>query len=476
MRTIPFGAGGFLAFAVALVACAAPSVDTIAILDVTVIPMTGEPPIPGATVLVRGERIEAVGPAAEVDVPRGAREVDGAGKYLIPGLIEMHAHLSKARASALGLFLVNGVTTVRDMGGDHAELLGWRREVRSGDRLGPRILMAGPFLESASNMERMRRDPPEDRVEPFERARIGVGSPEEARLIVDSLAALELDFLKIRTVQDHETYRALNEAAHAHGLKLVGHVTGLPPQLVLEAGQDGVEHSFYPPLDSLSRDERLAIWRRLAGGGVAVVPTLVTFANSVLASPERLRAVVSDSIREIEPRRRYLSRFLLLDWREQVLELPDEDTRGMFTQIFDGEVRDLREMHDAGVDLLVGSDVGILNIYPGSSVHEEMALFVERLGMTPAEVLERTTRKSAAFLGIADSVGTIAPGQIADLILLDANPLEDIRNVGRIASVFLRGAVYDSGRLDDVLAAVDTAHDQTVNDWLRQAAQEAPIQ
>lgn len=264
MRTIPFGASGFLSFAaLALGACAATSVDTIAILDVTVIPVTDEPPIAGATVLVRGERIEAVGPAAEIDVPRGAREVNGEGKYLIPGLIEMHAHLSKARASGLGL-----------------------------------------------------------------------------------------------------------------------------------------------------------------------------------------------------------SRFLLLDWREQVLELPDEDTRGLLTQIFDSEIRDLREMHEAGVDLLVGSDVAVLNIYPGSSLHEEMALFVERLGMTPAEVLERTTRKSAAFLGIADSVGTIAPGQIADLVLLDANPLEDIRNVGRVTSVIVRGTVYDPTGLDEILAAVDTAHDQTVNDWL----------
>ena len=174
----------------------------LAIRNVTVIPVTGAQPMANATVLIRDEHIVAIGPAAEVAVPEGARVIEGAGKYLVPGFIEMHAHTSKTRASALGLFVANGVTTVRDTGGDHEELLRWRREVRAGLRLGPRMIIAGPYLESARNIERMRKDPPEERVEPFERIRIGVGSPDEARRVVAKLAALEVDFLKIRTVQD----------------------------------------------------------------------------------------------------------------------------------------------------------------------------------------------------------------------------------------------------------------------------------
>ncbi len=247
----------------------------LAIRNVTVIPATGDQPIANATVLIRDERIVAIGPAAEIVVPAGARVVEGAGKFLLPGFIEMHAHTSKTRASALGLFVANGVTTVRDTGGDHEELLRWRREVRSGLRVGPRMLIAGPYLESASNLERMRKDPPEERVEPFERIRIPVGSPQEARRIVAELAARELDFLKVRTVQNRETYLALNEAANAHGIPLVGHVTGIPPEVVLVAGQDGVEHGFYPTLDGKTREERLVVWRRFAERGVAVVPTLV---------------------------------------------------------------------------------------------------------------------------------------------------------------------------------------------------------
>lgn len=190
-------------------------------------------------------------------MPAGATVVDGTGKYLIPGLIEMHGHTSKTRASALGLYVVHGVTTLRDQGSEHAEVLRWRREIRSGERVGPRMLIAGPYLESRSNIERMRRDPPEARVEPFERARIPVGSPEEARRIIDSLAGLELDHFKIRTVQDRETYLALNEAANRHGIPLVGHVVVRPPTLLIEAGQDGVDHGFYTLLDSLTRGEQM---------------------------------------------------------------------------------------------------------------------------------------------------------------------------------------------------------------------------
>jgi imidazolonepropionase-like amidohydrolase len=125
---------------------------------VTVIPGNGAPPVENATVLIRDDRIAAIGPAAETVIPAGARSIEGAGKFLAPGFIEMHARLSKARASALGLFVANGVTTLRDMGGDYEELLRWRRDVQTGARIGPRILMAGPILEASRNVERMRSE------------------------------------------------------------------------------------------------------------------------------------------------------------------------------------------------------------------------------------------------------------------------------------------------------------------------------
>ena len=442
----------------------------IAIRNVTVIPGSGAPPLNNATVLVQGEYIAAIGPSAEMVIPRGARVIDGRGKFLVPGFIEMHAHLSKARASALGLFIANGVTTLRDTGGDHEELLRWRQEIRSGKRVGPRMLIAGPYLEAARNVERMRRDPPEKRIEPFEKTRIPVGTPADARRIVAELASRGIDFLKIRTVQDQATYLAINEAANAKGIPLVGHVTGIRPEVVLEAGHDGIEHFFYPSLENKSREERMAVWRKFAERHVAIVPTLVALFEGTFPPTERLRSIVEDDDGKIEPRRAYLSKYLVLDWREQVDESNDQ-RRQTLRKIWDDVIRrDLREMHEAGMDVLVGSDIAVLNTYPGFSIHDEMALFVNELGMTPADVLERATSRSARFLRIADSVGTIERGKVADLVLLDANPLQDIRNTKRIAAVVVRGTLYDARALRKLLETVRTAPDRRVDDWGRKSS------
>ncbi len=439
----------------------------IAFRNVTVIAATGAPPMTNATVLVRGERIAAVGPAADTAIPKDARIVEGAGRYLTPGFIELHAHVSKARGSSLGLFVANGVTTLRDMGGDHEELLRWRREIASGERLGPRMLIAGPYLEAASNIERMKRDPPEKRIEPFDRIRLGIGSPEEARRVVASLAVLELDFLKIRTVQDRATYLALNQAANAHGLKLVGHVSGIPPEVALDAGQDCIDHTFSPSLDGMTRDQRLAVWRRFAERHVPIVPTLVTLFESILQPTEKLKALTADVEGLVDPRRMYVSRYTVLDWREQVAEVSDE-RQATFRKLWEGTIRrDLREMHEAGMEVLAGSDVAVVNIFPGFSLHDEMALFVSELGMTPSEALERATSRSARFLGIGDSVGTVERGKVADLVLLDANPLADIRNTRKIAAVVMRGSLFDEERLDAVLDAVESHPDRQKDDWGR---------
>jgi imidazolonepropionase-like amidohydrolase len=442
----------------------------LAIRNITVIPVNGAASMPATSVIVRGDRIAAIGPTSEVAIPPGARVVDGTGKYLAPGFIELHAHLSKTRASSMGLFVIDGVTTVRDMGGDYEELLRWRREVAAGVRIGPRILMAGPILESTRNIDRMRKDPPSERVEPFERMRIGIGSPEEARKTVARLADLELDFLKIRTVQNRETYLALNAAADAHSIPVVGHVYGIPPQVALDAGQDAIEHSFLQPFDKESREERLAMWRRFAEAGVPIVPTLVVV-QAALTPIDRLRAIVGDDAGKVEPRRAYLSKYMVLDWKEQLLETTAERQQQLRKLWAEG-LRDVREMHEAGMELLAGSDVAALNVYPGSSLHDELALFVKDIGMTPAEAIERATRRSARFLRIGDSVGTIERGKVADLVLLEADPLQDIANTRRIAGVVLRGQFYDRDGLEGIRAKVKAARDLRVDDWGRKDEKE----
>jgi hypothetical protein len=312
----------------------------------------------------------------------------------------------------------------------------------------------------------MRRDPPESRVEPFERARIPIGSPADARRVIDSLAALELDHFKVRTVQDDSTYLALAGAAHAHGKRLVGHVVTASPALFLQAGQDGVEHGFPIALDSLPREERMAFWRQLAARDVGVVPTIVTVTESVFKPLDYFRALVTDTTAAVHPLRPYLSAFMIQDWREQVDEVTPQ-RRAYFERAWPTGIKHLREMREAGVRLMAGSDVAVLNIFPGASLHEELRLFVDSVGMSAKEALESATRKPAEWLRMSDSVGTIELGKVADLVLLDADPLADITNTRRISAVVLRGKLLRRQDLDALLAAVKAMPDLRVNDWVR---------
>jgi imidazolonepropionase-like amidohydrolase len=188
--------------------------------------------------------------------------------------------------------------------------------------------------------------------------------------------------------------------------------------------------------------------------------------ESVFRPLDYYRALVADTTDKVHPLRPYLSKFMILDWREQVDEVTPQ-RRAALEPYWKIGVKHVREMREAGVRLMTGSDVAVLNIFPGASLHEELRLFVDTLGMTPMEALASATRKPAEWLGLADSVGTIAPGKVADLVLLDANPLADITNTRRIAAVLLRGRLFQRGELDALRASVRAMPDQRVNDWVR---------
>jgi imidazolonepropionase-like amidohydrolase len=435
-------------------AAAAPE---LAITGVTVIDGTGGPARADMTVVIRGDRIASIEPRAAAQVTPGARIVDGRSRFLVPGLWDMHVHLSKTRAHSLALLVAHGVTSVRDMGGDLDELLRWRAEIAAGARIGPRITMAGPFLESAANVERMRR---EGTVEPVARTRVPIADAADATRAVDRLAARGVDFIKFRTVASPEAYRAIAEAARAHGLPLAGHADQVPIDDMIAAGQRTLDH--HVPLARKTADERAAIYRRLVERGIGVVPTMVTAFDSLLVPLDQARAIVEGA--HPDPDRALVAAYTLADWREQLAERPPGLAAVIRGLLADG-LRTLREMHRAGVAIAPGTDSAVLLIYPGTSLHRELALLVSEVGMTPMEILVAATRRSAELAGQAREVGTIERGKRADLVMLDADPLADVAHLARIHAVVLAGRLLARAALDDVLAQARAAPELTRNDW-----------
>ena len=443
-----------VAIAVVFAASASGQTAPLAITDVTVIDGTGTASRAHMTVVASDGRIVAVDSASRVRIPAHAIVIDGRGKFLIPGLWDMQVHLAKAGAPSLGLFVANGVTSVRDMGGDFAVVDRWRSEIAAGTRVGPRIRTAGPILESASRVRRMKE---RGTVEPVDRFRAPVGDTNDAKRVVDSVARLGVDFIKVRTATSRETYDAIATAARRAGLTLAAHGDIVPPEEMLRAGQRSIEHAIYPSLQKRDSAERARLIRELANANVAVVPTMVNYYQWLLVPPSDARRIVDDTLGRIDQRRRYISGYLLEDWREQVDErgrVKDALIRHLYLpRAYSAVLRDLKEMHRAGVRILPGTDVGVALNYPGFSLRDELAYFVEKIGMTPLEALVSATRSAAEFSGVDKSLGTVEQGKLADLVLLDADPVADIRNVGKIHAVIMRGDLFDQAALSRLLSA-----------------------
>ena len=402
-------------FALSAVQGAAGSPSKIAITHVTVIDVRAGTIRKDMTVLIVGDRISAVRAAKEKErLPTKEIEViDGRGKYLIPGLWDMHAH-SDGDDRALRLFIAYGITGIRDMAGDAAKLADARRRITSGEVTGPRLVFAGPMLEG-----------PPSQADDWTWI---IHSPEEARNAVDRLVELRVDFIKVHDGLARESYLAIAAASKERGISFVGHVpASMTPAEASDLGQKSIEHFEFVPkschvlfesvvggtprhlpsgCDPQSLDELL---HRFAQNGTWLDPTIQSFRYW---APTQWSAIFSE-FREL--------------------------------------VRSIRQNH---VSILAGTDSSSVleekGDLPGTSLHDELALLVDA-GFTPSEALRAATLNPASFLGLSESLGTIDAGKTANLVLLEANPLQEIHNTKRIAAVILEGRYLDRLALDRML-------------------------
>ncbi|MBI3982632.1 MAG: amidohydrolase family protein [Gemmatimonadetes bacterium] len=433
----------------------APPRNLIAITHVSVVDGTTPSPRHDHTVIVDGNRVAALGPAATTPVPAGAHLLDGRGKFLIPGLWDMHVHTAiPGGQSVLALYVANGVTSVRDMAGDWAQITAWRREISAGRLLGPRIVAAGPYIEGG--------DVPIPH--------LLVRAPEDAGPAVDSLKRLGVDFVKLHSQLPRNVYFAAARAARERALPLAGHVPrSITPREASDSGVQSLEHMLQIPtpctpaeslalvprfpvqgvLGRCTSEDLTPLFTHLARNGTWVVPTLVA-QYEVAHWPKRdlpgdlFAPYLPDTLR------RYVAQiFPMAD------SVPD-DADAVGHALWEKRVALVGVMRAAGVGVLPGTDAPLRNSPPGFGLHEELATFA-RGGFSPFDALRAATLEPARFLGLLDSLGTIEPGKIADLVLLDADPLTDIRNVRRIVAVVANGRLLDAearqALLRDLVAA-----------------------
>jgi hypothetical protein len=418
---------------------------TLAITDVAVIDVVAGTARPHLTVLTSGNRITTVGPASRVRIPRGAVTVDGSGKYLIPGLWDLHSHAVMFGPTSLKLYLAHGVTGIRDMGAERfADAKAWRDSIAAGLLLGPRMRIAAPIVENARWLAAVKRMGEAAGTPWTLYERFGPRSPEEAVRWVDSVTALKPDHIKVRNWPAIEIGEALVARARERGIPVVAH----PNEPFPRVGITTFEHYVWPPPGG-SRAERHSLWQRLAKSGTPFVPTLVT---RVIRS-ESPDALIAKLEAGRVPGLQYVPRRTRERWRDQLEEVKQEPPLD-WAAILRNELRNLAEMRRAGIVLLPGTDVGAPLIVPGLSLHDELAHLVETAGMATRQVLEAATIGAARIVGIADSVGTIETGKLADLVLLDANPLVDIANTRRIRAVIANGRLLDRPSIDRLLADV----------------------
>jgi imidazolonepropionase-like amidohydrolase len=429
----------------------------VAFVGVNVVPMDAERVLTDQTVVIRDRRIAALGPRAETPVPRTAARIDGRGRYLLPGLSDMHAHLSGyvtdsgidsyavARAELL-LYVATGVTLVRNMAGspDH---LDYRRRVANGELVGPRIFTTTPIVDGPHP------------VWPFA---IKMGDPAEAEPFVAQAVRDGYDQIKVYNELPRDVYAALFDAATRHGIRVVGHVPfAVGIDGALAAGQYSIEHlrgydyDFVRPQALIQNGgrnaERFGSWERMSDdrmrdlvrktvmSGTWNCPTFVI--DDMMSAPDRRAAVGRDR----------LFRYVPPDVRDTLASneldkmFPPDSTAALRAS-FPQRYKLVKMLSDSGAGLLVGTDTMVPYLVPGFTVVDEVQHLVQA-GLTTYKALRAATADPARFLGIDSENGTIAVNKRADLLLIDANPLEDVLNLWRRSGVVVNGRWLPTAQL-----------------------------
>lgn len=409
--------------------------DVVAFEHVNVLPMDREGVLRDQTVLVRGETIVQVGPAGTVQVPPGARRIAGGGAYLLPGLADMHAH--PYDTDGFPSYLYHGVTTIAVMHGSPASLE-WRRGVRSGEVVGPTVYTAGPTVNGYPAGNPLF---------------VSVEDPEEARAVVREQRAAGYDFVKIYSMLNPGEYRAIVDEGRRQGIAVLGHLPWqVPLDEVLAGGQANVAHveEYFNVDVADSAFDTVAGWTR--AGGVSVTANLFAYAD-YLRAIEDLPGILRD------PEMRFHSPAGLSEKLPASNRSIRPDPAGFeaYLRRQQPRMRALtRMLNEAGVLVMSGTDTETFG-FPGESLHGELDELL-KAGLTPWQALRAATHNPGAFVARsvpgAERLGTVTPGSRADLVLVEANPLDDLRNLRRIRGVMARGRWWPRDELQRMRDAI----------------------
>lgn len=465
-KFVKLARAGLILLLFPFISTAQSSTSATAFRHVTVIDMTGNSAQPNMTVLIVGSRIQAIGTDGKVRVPKGGQVIDAKDKFMIPGLWDMHVHaLWPWRIETyFPLFVANGITGVRDMYGDFNLVKQCRQQIVARTMIGPRIISSGPIVDGP---------------QPEWRGSITVSSRVEAIQTVDSLKSRGVDFIKVYNLLPRDAYLSLASEARKLNIPFAGHVPyAVSAAEASNAGQKSIEHLTGIFLSSATNEEELRrefleqlsktdkklsrvdlelkamqfydakkaeqLFDRFVSNDTWQCPTLVASRGTAYRNDDRIRD---------DRRLRYIIPMERQYWFPPKTDQTEVETAAEIANLkrrFETMLKLVKAMHRSGVKFMAGTDSSVPFVFPGFSLHDELELFVAS-GFTPFEALQTATRNPAEFLGLIKDLGTLEKGKLADLVILESNPLEDIRNTRKIFGVVINGRYLPKESLQTML-------------------------